>query len=92
MSQITLCWECQSFKMSQHLSEYLRLALIETQFHRLYEKDGNSHSATHLCAHRQAEPRICIHHSIRTFAIDSIFLFLSAYYFWTFSGFIRQTQ
>lgn len=62
--------------MSQHLSEYLRLALIVTKFHRLYEKDGNSHSATHLCAHREAEPRICIHHSIRTFATDSSFFFL----------------
>lgn len=73
--------------MSQHLSEYLRLALIVTQFHRLYEKDGNSHSATHLCAHREAEPRICIHHSIRTFAIDSSFFFFSILFldfFWLY--------
>lgn len=66
--------------MSQHLSEYQRLALIE----RLYEKDGNSHSATHLCAHRQAEPRICIHHSIRPFAIDSSFFFFQHIFFGLF--------
>lgn len=88
MSQITLCWECQSFKMSQHLSEYLRLALIVTQFHRLYEKDGNNHSATHLCALNQGFAFITPSEPL---PLTQVF-FSSAYCFWTFSGFIRQTQ